>query len=164
MSLAKLIHKNKTNEVATATVAIPAISTNAANPTVAKIARIAVAKPTNEKINRDIEEIKSWLIHIGEPEDHYLVIDKCKSDSEALAYYLACATECKREERRAKVLTMLAENPKTLRAFITDMDSKPDSVILTIAIRDVATFEMQISKDRYDPFVFLEVLQKTKTQ
>lgn len=43
MSLAKLIHKNKTNEVATATVAIPAISTNAANPTVAKIARIAVA-------------------------------------------------------------------------------------------------------------------------
>lgn len=164
MSLAKLIHKNKTNEVATATVAIPAISTNAANPTVAKIARIAVAKPTNEKINRDIEEIKSWLIHIGEPEDHYLVIDKCKSDSEALAYYLACATECKREERRAKVLTMLAENPKTRRAFITDMDSKPDSVILTIAIRDVATFEMQISKDRYDPFVFLEVLQKAKTQ
>jgi len=89
MSLAKLIHKNKTNKVATATVAIPAISTNAAIPTVAKIARIAVAKPTNEKINRDIEEVKSWLIHIGEPEeDHYLVIDKCKSDSEALEYFL----------------------------------------------------------------------------
>ncbi|MFZ1851309.1 MAG: hypothetical protein WAU15_03615 [Nitrosomonas sp.] len=164
MSLAKLIHKNKTNEVATAKVAIPAISTNAANPTVAKIARIAVAKPTNEKINRDIEEIKSWLIHIGEPEDHYLVIDKCKSDSETLAYYLACATECKREERRAKVLTMLAENPKTRRAFITDMDSKPDSVILTIAIRDVATFEMQISRDKYDPFMLLKLIEKGSIQ
>lgn len=164
MSLAKLIHKNKTNEVATAKVAIPAISTNAANPTVAKIARIAVAKPTNEKINRDIEEIKSWLIHIGEPEDHYLVIDKCKSDSEALAYYLACATECKREERRAKVLAMLAENPKTRRAFITNLDNDPDSVILTIAIRDVATFEMQISRDKYDPFMLLKLIEKGSIQ
>ena len=161
MTLLEIIRKKK---IATATVATPATDKPVLVPSVATVASVAVAKPTNEKINRDIEEIKSWLIHIGEPEDHYLVIDKCKSDSETLAYYLACATECKREERRAKVLTMLAENPKTRRAFITDMDSKPDSVILTIAIRDVATFEMQISRDKYDPFMLLKLIEKGSIQ
>ncbi len=108
MSLAKLIHKNKTVKVATATVAIPATFPNEANSEIAKIARIAVAKPTNEKINRDIEKIRSWLFHIGEPEeDHYLVLNKCRSDPQALAYYLERIEESKREERRAKVLARL---------------------------------------------------------
>lgn len=33
--------------------------------------------------------IRAWLHKIGEPEeDHYLVIDKCKHDHEALIYFL----------------------------------------------------------------------------
>ena len=73
----------------------------------------------------------------------------------------AILAELKREERRKKVLAMLAEMLDTQRVFITDMDSDPDNVILTIAIRDQYTFEMQIPKDKYDPFTFLEIINKT---
>jgi len=36
-----------------------------------------------------IEMIRAWLHRIGEPEtDHYLVINKCKSDHDAMNYFL----------------------------------------------------------------------------
>lgn len=36
-----------------------------------------------------IQMMGAWLHKIGEPEeDHYLVIDKCKSDSDAMEYFL----------------------------------------------------------------------------
>lgn len=66
--------------------------------------------------------------------------------------------ELKREERRLKVLAILSENPETKRAIITDLDSDPDNVILTIAIRDVATSEMLIPKYKYDGLALLEML------
>lgn len=73
-------------------------------------------------------------------------------------YKPAIIAELKREERRQKVLLMLADNPETQRAFITDLNSDLDNVILTMAIRDVATFEMLIPKDKYDAFLILELL------
>jgi len=76
----------------------------------------------------------------------------------------AILEELKREERRLKVLAMLEENPDSQRAIITDLDSDPDNVILTIAIRDVATFEMQVPKDKYDAFVLLELIEKGSVQ
>lgn len=43
----------------------------------------------SEQKSSDLEKIRTWLFLIGEPEeDHHLVIDKCKSDSEAMAYFL----------------------------------------------------------------------------
>ena len=161
MSLAKLIHKNKTKEVATATVAIPAISSDETSPTVAKIARIAVANPTNEKIKRDIEKIRSWLYRIGEPEeDHYLVLNKCRNDPEALAYYLERIEEIKRQERRTQVLAILADKPDIQRAFVTNTEADSDNVMLTMAIRSRYTFEMLIPKSKYDPFTLLELINK----
>lgn len=76
----------------------------------------------------------------------------------------AIMAELKREERRLKVLSMLVSNPETKRAIITDLDSDPDNAVLTIAIRDQYTFEMQISKDKYDAFVLLELIQKGAIQ
>lgn len=76
----------------------------------------------------------------------------------------AILAELKREERRLKVLAMLAENPVSQRAIITDLDSDSDDVILTIAIRDQYTFEMQIPKYKYDGFVLLELIQKGAIQ
>lgn len=36
-----------------------------------------------------IQMIQAWLHKIGEPaEDHYLVLDKCRNDPEALQYFL----------------------------------------------------------------------------
>ena len=70
----------------------------------------------------------------------------------------AIIAELKREERRLKVLAMLADKPDSQRAIITDLDSDPDNVILTIAIRDVATSEMLIPKYKYDGLALLEML------
>lgn len=67
------------------------------------------------------------------------------------------------EERRQKVLSMLADNPDTKRAIITDLDSDPDNVILTIAICDLATFEMLVPKGKYDPFLLLDFIHAQET-
>lgn len=75
-------------------------------------------------------------------------------------YKPAILAELKLEARRLKVLAILAENPDSQRAIIADLDSAPDDVILTIAIRDQYTFEMQIPKRRYDPFLMLELIEK----
>jgi len=76
----------------------------------------------------------------------------------------AIIAELKREERRTKVLAILAEDPKTPRAIITDVDCDPDNVILTIAIRDQYSFEMAIPKAKYDPFLLMELIQKGEIQ
>lgn len=66
----------------------------------------------------------------------------------------------KLEKRRKKVLVMLDEKPDIQSTFITDMDSDLNNVILTIAIRNQYTFEMEISKNKYDAFLMIEILNK----
>lgn len=63
-----------------------------------------------------------------------------------------------KEQRRNRVLAMLAEEPDKSRAVCTDMDSDPDNVILTLAIRYVATCELRIPKEQYDPFQIMGML------
>ncbi len=49
------------------------------------------SKPSKDLAN-DLKTIRAWLFQIGEPEeDHHLVIDKCKTNPEALAYFLRYA-------------------------------------------------------------------------
>ena len=76
----------------------------------------------------------------------------------------AIIAELKRESRRLKVLAILVANPDSQRAIITDQDSDPDNVILTIAIREKYTFEMYIPKDKYDAFSLLELIEKGSLQ
>jgi pseudouridine-5'-phosphate glycosidase len=66
----------------------------------------------------------------------------------------------KAEERRQKVLSMLVENPNKQRAYITDDVANSENVILTVAIRDFVSFEMLIPKKKYDPFLFIELINK----
>jgi len=66
----------------------------------------------------------------------------------------------KREERRNKVLAVLAANPDTKRAYSVDADADPDNIIVSMVIRDVASFELLISKSKYDPFLFLELIER----
>jgi len=48
----------------------------------------------NSDLLLNIEKIRIWLSQIGEPvEDHYLVLDKCRNDPEALEYFLKHAKE-----------------------------------------------------------------------
>ena len=76
----------------------------------------------------------------------------------------AIIEELKREQRREKVVGMLANNPTIQRAFVTDTESDPDNVILTMAIRDAGTCEILIPQGKYDPFAVLEVIEKAAIQ
>lgn len=76
----------------------------------------------------------------------------------------AILAELKREARQQKVLSILAENPNTQRAFVTDTESDPNNVILAFAIKDQYTFEMMIPREKYDAFLLLELIEKTQVQ
>jgi len=69
-----------------------------------------------------------------------------------------------REIRREKVLAMLEANPGSLRAMCTDIHSDPNSVILTVAIRGMATCEMHISKKKFDAFQLLALIEASEQQ
>lgn len=52
-----------------------------------------VTPVTSQNINSQIEIIENWLFSIGEPEEGYhLVLDKCRNDPEAMAYFLKYAS------------------------------------------------------------------------
>jgi hypothetical protein len=72
--------------------------------------------------------------------------------------------DIKLEERREKVLKMLADNPGIQRAFVTDTKADSDNVIIAFAIRDVGTCELLIPQCKYDPFAVLEVIEKAAIQ
>ena len=69
--------------------------------------------------------------------------------------------ELQRETRRQKVVALLGETPAIQRAVYTDTDSDPHHVILAIAIRHVATFDMLIPRAKYDPWRLLELIHIT---
>jgi hypothetical protein len=63
------------------------------------------------------------------------------------------------ESRLQRVLAMLAERPGIRYAVLTDSEANPAEVILTIAIRGVATCELRIPR-QYDPFLLLDLVQR----
>ena len=71
----------------------------------------------------------------------------------------AIIAELQLERRRAKVLAMLREN-LGIRYAIEVADANADSVIVSIGIRNVATFEMNIPQAYYDAFALLELIEK----
>lgn len=62
------------------------------------------------------------------------------------------------EKCRLKVLALLQSNPESARVVIADSDSNPNNTILTIALRDVATFEMLVDRAKFDPMELLNLL------
>ena len=71
----------------------------------------------------------------------------------------AIIAELQLERRRAKVLAMLRENPG-IRYAIEVLDANTDPVIVSIGIRNIATFEMSIPQAQYDAFALLELIAK----
>jgi hypothetical protein len=72
----------------------------------------------------------------------------------------AIIAELQLERRRAKVLSMLRDNPG-IRYAIEVVDANTDPVIVSIGIRNVATFEMNIIPQAYyDAFALLELIEK----
>lgn len=65
-----------------------------------------------------------------------------------------------REARRQKALAILETDPDSKRAVFVD-DGDPDCVILTVAVRNVATCEMVIPRAKYDPWQLLQLIERT---
>lgn len=63
------------------------------------------------------------------------------------------------DARRDKVLATLKSDSGLRYAVIAD-NLETDPVIVTVGIRDVATFEMAIPRAYYDPFTLLELIQQ----
>jgi hypothetical protein len=55
---------------------------------------------------------------------------------------------------------MLAQEPGLQYAIVTDTEAKPDAVILTLAVRGMATCELRIPRGRYDALALLELIEK----
>lgn len=65
-----------------------------------------------------------------------------------------------REYRMDRVVKMLNEDPILHLATMTDAESKPGVVIMTIARRGVAVFEAEIPADKYQPFSLIDLIAK----
>ena len=64
------------------------------------------------------------------------------------------------EARRQRVLAKLEDNPEAPYAVVTDSEADPQAVILALAIRGRATCELRIPRDRYDPFLLLDLIER----
>lgn len=71
----------------------------------------------------------------------------------------AIIAELQLERRRAKVLAMLREN-HSVRYAVEVVDPNADPVIVSVAIRDIASFELNIPQAYYDAFALLELIEK----
>lgn len=121
----------------------------------------AIPTKENKPITRAQEAIlKNWLTEIGEPSsEHYLVINKCRNDPEAMEYFLKQAGEHARNKRYQKVLSMLIDSPGIQRASSTNVEDDPHHVIVTIAVRGSGICELRIEKSKYDPFAILTAIE-----
>ncbi|MGH8580893.1 MAG: hypothetical protein ACREVK_12520 [Gammaproteobacteria bacterium] len=89
---------------------------------------------------------KGELIHVRcESEEHRRRVEAANPKREAVG----CGSAL-----RNKVLKELADNPETKYAYVVD-DPGTDPVIVGFGIRDTATCEIAIPKERFDPFEFL---------
>lgn len=68
----------------------PESSKESGLPSVSFVSSVSEENKKNSDIHSlQIEMIRAWLFKINESaEDHHIVIDKCKADPEALAYFL----------------------------------------------------------------------------
>lgn len=69
--------------------------------------------------------------------------------------------ELQREMRRQKAIALMEAAPGTQRGVYVDDQSDPQFVVLAVAVRACnQTCEMTISKNRYDPWRLLELIER----
>jgi hypothetical protein len=68
-------------------------------------------------------------------------------------------TDQAREDRRTRVLAMLAEYPNIRRPVVVD-NADSDPVLVAVGIRDLATFELAIPAAKFDAFALLALIER----
>ena len=108
MTLSALIRKRDTRNLATAIPAISATQPKTEAATVARIATVAVANPLEAKADpiqlsgADESTVRRWLAYIAETDPVLIAVclNQCRTDPDALAYYLGRAEEVPADDRR----------------------------------------------------------------
>lgn len=62
--------------------------------------------------------------------------------------------------RQAKACGALKDNPRLNRAVITDTTSDPRYAVVSVAVRGIGVGDLLIPKAKYDPFLFLSMLEQ----
>jgi hypothetical protein len=110
--------------------------------------------------------INRWLDHIGEtdPALRAECLHRCRQEPEARRYHMERAREVRNDTGgaadavRARLLHDLEANPDLVRA-VEVIDPDADPVRLIVAIRGTGTCELQIDRDRWNPFAFLRLIE-----
>ena len=168
MSLAKLIAgKSAPDKFATATPATVATQEGERGRTVATVATVAVATirkpmPTALRLADLIAgKLRPEAANLPDLES----FGESRRDSEVQADS-DLPDDPAMERRRERVLAVLREHPERHRHVIFDPDAEPGVVIATVAVRmaqgGIATGELRIPADRYDPFLILAMLQRAE--
>lgn len=66
------------------------------------------------------------------------------------------------EDRRRRVMALFDHNPTAQRAYIAETDADP--VIVTIGLSTGESGELLISRERYNPFLFLDCMRSFETE
>jgi len=101
------------------------------------------------------EAVNRWLPVIREHKAELLAELRAANDT---AY--EPLTDPAAEARRQRVLRVLRDNPGGRYALVTDLESDPKAAILALAIRGRATCELRIPRDKYDPWLMLELIER----
>ncbi len=117
---------------------------------------------TNAAMSPETEfAIRAWLAQIGEadPPTVARLLAQCTDDAEAQAYFLRRASVPAPEPWRLRVLAMLDSDPRRKYAVLA-CDPAADPVLVSVAIRDLGSFQIEIPRQFYDPFVLLQLIQE----
>ena len=68
------------------------------------------------------------------------------------------------EQRRERVLKILEDDLLIKRAVFNDVESDIDNVIIAVAIRNAGTFEMAISKAKFNGMAIQQILDNLNHQ
>lgn len=129
------------------------------------VERIKIHKPAliEALTRRSLRRIRSWLEHIKEPDQHVIegILSRCKADPETMRYYLERAREtpdAARQKRLDEADLLLAMDRAQRYVYVID-NADTDPVIVTIAIRGVGSFDMEVPQDKWDSMMFLQFLE-----
>lgn len=64
------------------------------------------------------------------------------------------------EARMGKVIARLHGDPGLRYAVEAHIDADPEAVILSLAIRGKAACELRVPRDKYDPFLLLDLIER----
>ena len=117
--------------------------------------RLALSPSGSIKAVGNGEAVNRWLPIIREHKAELLDELRAANDGAYEALPDAAA-----EARRQRVLAMLRDSPTITYAAVTDTDSNLDAVIVALAIRGKASFELLIPRVKWDGVLFLELLDK----